>query len=48
MTQGFIVDDKGRKMSKSLGDIITLDNVVKNLGAVFSECGFLAAILHST
>ncbi|MDR1551162.1 MAG: isoleucine--tRNA ligase [Holosporaceae bacterium] len=33
MTHGFIVDEKGRKMSKSLGNIVTLDDVVKNLGA---------------
>jgi isoleucyl-tRNA synthetase len=33
MTHGFIVDEKGRKMSKSIGNVITLDDVVKNLGA---------------
>jgi isoleucyl-tRNA synthetase len=33
MTHGFIVDEKGRKMSKSLGNVVTLDDVVKNLGA---------------
>ncbi|MDR0580639.1 MAG: isoleucine--tRNA ligase, partial [Holosporaceae bacterium] len=33
MTHGFIVDEKGRKMSKSLGNIVTLEDVVKNLGA---------------
>ncbi|MDR0632253.1 MAG: isoleucine--tRNA ligase [Holosporaceae bacterium] len=33
MTHGFIVDEKGHKMSKSLGNVVTLDDVVKNLGA---------------
>jgi isoleucyl-tRNA synthetase len=33
MTHGFIVDERGRKMSKSLGNVVTLDDVVKNLGA---------------
>ncbi|MDR2724357.1 MAG: isoleucine--tRNA ligase [Holosporaceae bacterium] len=33
MTHGFIVDEKGRKMSKSLGNVVTLDDIVKNLGA---------------
>lgn len=33
LTHGFIVDEKGKKMSKSLGNVITLDDVVKNWGA---------------
>ncbi|MDR2781972.1 MAG: isoleucine--tRNA ligase [Holosporaceae bacterium] len=33
MTHGFIVDEKGRKMSKSLGNVVALEDVVKNLGA---------------
>jgi isoleucyl-tRNA synthetase len=33
MTHGFIVDENGRKMSKSLGNVVTLEDVVKNLGA---------------
>jgi isoleucyl-tRNA synthetase len=33
MTHGFIVDEQGRKMSKSLGNTITLDEVVSKLGA---------------
>ncbi|MDR2645899.1 MAG: isoleucine--tRNA ligase [Holosporaceae bacterium] len=33
MTHGFIVDEKGRKMSKSLGNVVTLEDVVKNFGA---------------
>ncbi|MDR1560915.1 MAG: isoleucine--tRNA ligase [Holosporaceae bacterium] len=33
MTHGFIVDEQGNKMSKSLGNVVTLDDVVKNLGA---------------
>lgn len=33
LTHGFIVDEKGKKMSKSLGNVVTLDDVVKNWGA---------------
>jgi isoleucyl-tRNA synthetase len=33
LTHGFIVDEKGKKMSKSLGNVITLDDVVKDWGA---------------
>lgn len=33
MTHGFIVDEEGRKMSKSLGNTVTLQDVVANLGA---------------
>lgn len=33
LTYGFTVDEKGRKMSKSLGNVITPDEVIKDLGA---------------
>jgi isoleucyl-tRNA synthetase len=33
LTHGFTVDDKGRKMSKSLGNVIAPDKVIKTLGA---------------
>ena len=33
LTHGFIVDENGKKMSKSLGNVVTLDDVVKNWGA---------------
>lgn len=33
MTYGFTVDEKGRKMSKSIGNVITPDEVIKDLGA---------------
>lgn len=33
LTHGFIVDEQGRKMSKSLGNVTTLDEVVKDWGA---------------
>ena len=33
LTHGFTVDDKGKKMSKSLGNVINPQDVVKNYGA---------------
>jgi isoleucyl-tRNA synthetase len=33
LTHGFTVDDKGRKMSKSLGNVIAPQKVMQNLGA---------------
>ncbi|MEO8307818.1 MAG: isoleucine--tRNA ligase [Pseudomonadota bacterium] len=33
LTHGFIVDEKGRKMSKSLGNVVAPDKVMSNLGA---------------
>lgn len=33
MTHGFIVDEEGRKMSKSIGNTVTLQDIVNNLGA---------------
>jgi isoleucyl-tRNA synthetase len=33
LTHGFTVDDKGRKMSKSLGNVVAPDKVMSNLGA---------------
>ena len=33
LTHGFVVDGQGRKMSKSLGNVIAPDEVIKNLGA---------------
>ncbi|MDR1361811.1 MAG: isoleucine--tRNA ligase [Holosporaceae bacterium] len=33
LTHGFIVDEQGRKMSKSIGNTITLDEVVQKWGA---------------
>ena len=33
LTHGFVVDENGKKMSKSLGNVVTLDDVVKNWGA---------------
>jgi isoleucyl-tRNA synthetase len=33
LTYGFTVDEKGRKMSKSLGNVIAPDKVMNNLGA---------------
>jgi len=33
LTHGFLVDQNGRKMSKSLGNAITLDEIVKEYGA---------------
>src|SRR3984957_16047196 len=33
LTHGFAVDDKGRKMSKSLGNVIAPQKVIQNLGA---------------
>jgi len=33
LTHGFVVDSNGRKMSKSLGNVIAPEKVIKNLGA---------------
>jgi isoleucyl-tRNA synthetase len=33
LTHGFIVDEQGRKMSKSIGNVVTLDDVIENWGA---------------
>jgi isoleucyl-tRNA synthetase len=33
LTHGFVVDGEGRKMSKSLGNVISPDDVIKNNGA---------------
>ena len=33
LTHGFVVDEKGRKMSKSLGNIITPQEIIKDMGA---------------
>ena len=33
LTHGFILDGKGRKMSKSLGNVVAPDDVIKRLGA---------------
>ena len=33
LTHGFVVDDSGRKMSKSLGNIVTPQEVIKDSGA---------------
>ena len=33
LTHGFVVDEKGRKMSKSLGNVVTPQNVIKQNGA---------------
>jgi isoleucyl-tRNA synthetase len=33
LTHGFTVDDKGRKMSKSLGNVVAPEKVMSNLGA---------------
>jgi isoleucyl-tRNA synthetase len=35
LTHGFVVDEKGRKMSKSLGNIITPQDIIKDMGVVF-------------
>ena len=32
LTHGFVVDGKGRKMSKSLGNVISPDDVMKKFG----------------
>ena len=33
ITNGFVVDDQGRKMSKSLGNVVAPDEVIKSYGA---------------
>ena len=39
LTHGFTVDDKGRKMSKSLGNVILPQKVMSTLGADVCACG---------
>ena len=33
LTHGFVVDDEGRKMSKSIGNIVTPQEIIKDSGA---------------
>ncbi|WP_317638109.1 isoleucine--tRNA ligase [Lactobacillus xylocopicola] len=33
LSQGFVLDDKGHKMSKSLGNVIAPDDIIKQMGA---------------
>ena len=33
LTHGFVVDEKGRKMSKSIGNVITPQEIIKDMGA---------------
>lgn len=33
LTHGFVVDEKGRKMSKSIGNVITPQDIIKDMGA---------------
>ena len=33
LTHGFVIDEKGKKMSKSLGNIISPSDVIKKYGA---------------
>src|SRR5699024_742059 len=33
LSQGFVLDDKGHKMSKSLGNVISPNDVIKQMGA---------------
>ena len=33
LTHGFVLDGKGRKMSKSLGNVVAPEDVIKKFGA---------------
>ena len=37
LTHGFVTDAEGKKMSKSVGNVIYPDKVMKNLGADISS-----------
>jgi len=39
MSHGFVVDGKGLKMSKSLGNVVSPDDVIKKLW-----CGYLKSV----
>lgn len=44
LTHGFTVDAEGRKMSKSVGNVIAPNEVIKNTGPRFCVCGYLHPI----
>ena len=47
LTHGFVVDGQGRKMSKSLGNVVAPQKVADTLGAESSACGSPAPTIRA-
>lgn len=47
VTHGFVVDETGRKMSKSLGNIVEPQQVIKNMVLMFCVSGWLQSITQT-
>ncbi len=45
LTHGFVVDGKGKKMSKSMGNVIAPEKLSNNTEPIFSVCGSLQKIM---
>ena len=46
LSHGFVVDGKGLKMSKSLGNVIAPEDILKKYGATYLEFGLLLQIVE--
>lgn len=46
-THGFVVDEKGYKMSKSLGNVLTVDEVMKRYGADILRLALIQSDYHN-
>ena len=48
LSHGFVVDGKGMKMSKSMGNVILPDEILKNYGADILKFGLRLQIMQKT